>query len=105
MVVTDRKEIEVDDNDAKHGEAIATVVNRGGSNPAVAYYMAHYIHRTLQQNLMRLILYYIEFQAAKDLNRESDARNEATVKTCKRLQEFIEEERKKSPAFAALAYI
>jgi hypothetical protein len=104
-MISNRKEIEVDDHDREHGETISNVVNRGGSSPAVAYYLAHYIHRTLQQNLMRLIMSYIEFQAAKNPDRESDFRNEATVKTCKRLQELIDEERKKSPAFGLLPYI
>jgi len=48
------------------------------------------VHRTLQQNIMRVVLAFIEAQATKKEERY-DARNEATVHLCRKLLEGVEE--------------
>jgi len=49
------------------------------------------VHRTLQQNVMRAFLAFVEAQAAKD-ECHYDERNEATVKLCRKILGSVSED-------------
>lgn len=49
-------------------------------------------HRTLQQSSMRAILVLISEWAKMEENKRYDLRNEATVKMCKKIKDFLDKE-------------
>lgn len=50
-----------------------------------------YIHPTLQQNIMRVVIAFIEAEAEKLERGNYDARNKATVELCKELWEIVKD--------------
>jgi hypothetical protein len=71
-------------NETEAFKAISKHCNYMGTNLAEVGVMLANDHPTLQQNFMRIVIGFIEEQAAKDY---SDLRNEATVEQCKKFKE------------------
>lgn len=56
------------------------------------------MHRTLQQNFMRVVIAFIKEQAKNDKLGYYDLRNEETVKLCSKLWETLEETENYNPS-------
>lgn len=70
---------------------LSDYVNNMGHNPRAFAEEVSREHRTLQQSMFGVMLECIKMWSEE---KYFDLRNEDTVTTCKRLQEFLEEERK-----------
>jgi DNA-directed RNA polymerase subunit RPC12/RpoP len=76
----------------KDANAISSIVNNFNFRPGSVAKILMKDHRTIQQNIARFCVVYLEELAKKDLARDTDPRNEDCVKLAKKFVECVPEQ-------------
>lgn len=75
----------------KDAQTVSDLVNNFNFSPVKVALRLGSEHRTLQQNIMRFCVAFIEMMASKEIGRDTDARNEDSVRLAKKLLANIDE--------------